>query len=580
MNRGTVDPMTTMQPRSEIHDVIVVGSGAGGATVAHVLTDLGVRVTLLEAGPMLDPYSEFKEHNWPYDFDHRGAGKGASQYFGNNDSKPFGFFTTTSGGWQLEGEPYTVADDTDDFWWFRSRIVGGRTNHYGRMSFRFADYDFKPRERDGLGWNWPISYDDIAPYYDKAEEFIGIVGSQEGIRSAPDGVFHEPPPPKAHELLIQRASHKMGIPCIPNRRAVITRPINGRPVCHYCGQCGRGCRAGSNYSASQTQIFPALDTGRLNLIDMAMARAITTDTNGRVNGVVYIDKRSGEERQLRCRILVLAASACESARLLLNSKSNVHPEGVANSSGCVGRYLMDTVGYDIGGVVPALEGLPRYNSDGAGGAHLYMPWWGLDREGELGFPRGYHIELGGGYQMPGIGMFTGVAQEAGYGMAIKDRARREYGTRISFAGRGEMIPNASSYCEIDPTVVDRYGIPVLRFHFKWSDHEIRQAEHMRATFTELIESMGGTPQLPGARDASGISIGGSIIHEVGAVRMGDDPRTSVLNGYCQSHDMDNLFVCDAGSFVSNPDKNPTLTINALAWRASEYLANEMRRGTL
>ena len=167
MNRGTVDPMTTMQPRSEIHDVIVVGSGAGGATVAHVLTDLGVRVTLLEAGPMLDPYSEFKEHNWPYDFDHRGAGKGASQYFGNNDSKPFGFFTTTSGGWQLEGEPYTVADDTDDFWWFRSRIVGGRTNHYGRMSFRFADYDFKPRERDGLGWNWPISYDDIAPYYDK-----------------------------------------------------------------------------------------------------------------------------------------------------------------------------------------------------------------------------------------------------------------------------------------------------------------------------------------------------------------------------------------------------------------------------
>ncbi len=570
--------MPTLQSRAEVHDVVVVGSGAGGATVAHVLTDLGIRVTLLEAGPMLDPYEEFKEHGWPYDFDHRGAEEGGARYFGTG--KPFGFFSTTSGGWELEGEPYTVADDTDDFWWFRSRIVGGRTNHYGRMSFRFSDYDFTPRDRDGLGWNWPIDYEDVSPYYDKAERFIGVVGSHEGIRSAPDGVFHDPPPPKAHELLIQRASHKMGIPCIPNRRAVITRSINGRPACHYCGQCGRGCQGGSNYSASQTQIFPALDTGRLDLIDMAMAREVTTDGNGKVDGVIYIDKRTGRERRLRCRVLVLAASACESARLLLNSRPSDQPNGVANSSGTVGRYLMDTVGYDIGGVVPALEGMPRYNSDGAGGAHLYMPWWGLDRESDLGFPRGYHIEIGGGYRMPGIGMFGASARRAGYGSPIKEQAHRDYGTRVSFAGRGEMIPNEASYCEIDPNVVDRYGIPVLRFHFKWTDHELNQAKHMNDVFSELITSMGGTPQPPGSRDASGISIGGSIIHEVGAVRMGNDPRRSVLNGFCQAHDASNLFVCDAGSFVSNPDKNPTLTINALAWRASEYLADEMRRGEL
>ena len=230
---------------------------------------------------------------------------------------------------------------------------------------------------------------------------------------------------------------------------------------------------------------------------------------------------------------------------------------------------MDTVGYDIGGTVPALEGLPRYNSDGAGGAHLYMPWWGWERQEALGFPRGYHIEIGGGYGMPGIGAFGGAARRAGYGVAIKEQARRDYGTRVSFAGRGEMIPNEQSFCEIDPDVVDRFGIPVLRFHFRWSDHERRQARHMRETFTELITSMGGEPQAPGARDASGISIGGSIIHEVGTVRMGNDPRTSALNGFCQSHDAPNLFVCDAASFVSNPDKNPTLTINALAWRASE-----------
>lgn len=570
--------MPALRSHPEVHDVVVVGSGAGGATVAHVLTDLGIRVTLLEAGPRLDPYEEFKEHNWPYDFTHRGAEDGGASYFGTG--KPFGFFWTTSGGYELEGEPYTVADDTNDFWWFRSRSVGGRTNHYGRMSYRFSDYDFKPRDRDGLGWNWPIGYEDVSPYYDKAERFIGVVGSHEGIRSAPDGIFHDPPPPKAHELLIQRASHKMGIPCIPNRRAVITRSINGRPACHYCGQCNRGCQSGSNYSASQTQIFPALDTGRLELIDMAMAREITIDGNGQVNGIIYVDKRTGHEQRLRCRVLVLAASACESARLLLNSRPSDHPNGVANSSGVVGRYLMDTVGYEIGGIVPALEGMPRYNSDGAGGAHLYMPWWGLERERELGFPRGYHIEIGGGYQMPGIGMFGASAQTAGYGSAIKAQAYRDYGTRVSFAGRGEMIPNEASYCEIDPNVVDRYGIPVLRFHFKWSEHERNQAKHMNAVFSELILSMGGTPQPPGSPYASGISIGGSIIHEVGAVRMGNDPRQSVLNGFCQAHDTSNLFVCDAGSFVSMPDKNPTLTINALAWRASEYLGEEMRRGEL
>ncbi len=570
--------MAAIQPRTTIHDVVVIGSGAGGATAAHVLTRAGIRVALLEAGPMLDPQAEFKEHRWPYDYGHRGADEGGAAYFG--EGKSFGFFTTTSGGWQLDGEPYTVADDTDDFWWFRSRIVGGRTNHYGRMSFRFSDYDFLPRDRDGLGWNWPIRYEDIAPYYDRAEAFIGVVGSREGIRSAPDGVFHEPPPPKAHELLIQRASHRMGIPCIPNRRAVITRPVNGRPACHYCGQCGRGCQSGSNYSASQTQIFPAMETGRLEVIDLAMARAITTAPDGKVDGVLYIDKRTGEERRIRCRVLVVAASACESARLLLNSTTSEHPNGVANGSGVVGRYLMDTVGFDISGHVPALEGMPRYNSDGAGGAHLYMPWWGWERQEGLGFPRGYHIEIGGGYRMPGIGAFGGAARRGGYGAAIKEEARRDYGTTVSFAGRGEMIPNERSWCELDPDVVDSWGIPVLRFHFQWSDHERRQAEHMRETFRELVHLMGGEPNPPGRRDAAGISIGGSIIHEVGTVRMGNDPGTSPLNGFCQAHDVPNLFVCDAASFVSNPDKNPTLTINALAWRASDYLAEAMRSGEL
>lgn len=561
------------------YDVVVIGSGAGGGTAVHVLTAKGIQCALLEAGPMLDPAKEYLEHKWPHEFDHRGAEEGGKVYFGQG--KPFGFFTTTSGGWELEGEPYTVGEGSQ-FQWFRSRIIGGRTNHYGRMSFRFADYDFKPYSRDGLGTDWPISYEDIAPYYDKAEDFIGVVGSKEGIRSAPDGKFHTPPPPKVHEALIKKACDKLGIPCIPNRRAVITRPLNGRPPCHYCGQCGRGCITASNYASSQVQVFPAMKTGKLKVYDMAMARELLVDQNGKVTGVIYVDKRTRKEQQINCRVCVVAASACESSRLLLNSKSRVFPNGLANSSGLVGRFLMDTVGFGLSGQVPALEGMPHYDTDGAGGAHLYMPWWLWEQHAKLDFPRGYHIEIGGGYGLPGPGSFHGAARRHGYGKEMKQAIRKSYGTSVGFAGRGEMIPNEHSYCEIDPSVVDQWGIPVLRFHFKWTDYEWKQARHMEKVFADIIETMGGkvTGLSAAQRESDGISIPGTIIHEVGTARMGSSARNSVLNGYCQAHDVKNLFVMDGACFVSNPDKNPTLTINALAWRGCDYLAEEMRKGNV
>jgi choline dehydrogenase-like flavoprotein len=562
---------------SSLADVVVIGSGAGGGTVTKVLTDLGVNVTLIEAGPMLDPARDFKEHMWPYQVPHRGSGEGGATYFGRG--RPFGWFSAHAGGWELDGEPYTSAEGSK-FQWFRSRILGGRTNHYGRISLRFADYDFKPYTRDGIGTDWPVSYDDLAPYYDKIESFIGVTGSKEGIRSAPDGIFQPPPPPRAHEVLIKRAADKLGIPCIPMRLAVITRPTNGRPACHYCGQCGRGCITASNYSSSQVQIFPALKTGRLKLITNAMARELVTDDTGKVTAVSYIDKATRSEKQIRCRTVVLAASCCESARLLLNSRSSRHPNGLGNSSGQLGRNLTDSVGFSLSGRIPALEGLPRYNSDGMGGSHLYVPWWLWDKK--LDFPRGYHIELGGGYGMPGVGSFREVCREReGYGESLKKAIHQDYGTHVNFAGRGEMIPNEDTWCEIDPDTVDRWGIPVLRFHFQWTDRELRQVEHMEKTFTGIIETMGGRVIRPPSGPASDkISAGGEIIHEVGAVRMGDDPSMSVLNRYCQAHDVKNLFVADAAPFVSNPDKNPTLTICALAWRTAEYLAEEMRKGNV
>jgi choline dehydrogenase-like flavoprotein len=575
--------MNQDNPRSNVHDVVIIGSGAGGGTVTKVLADLGVRVLLLEAGPMVS-MSDFKMLQGPYDVWHRGAGDRA-QLYTEGQAPPLSYdarFPVNAGD-----EPYTVAPGSQ-FRWFRSRCVGGRTNHYGRVQLRYSDYDFKPRSFDGLGWDWPIGYEDIAPYYDKAERLIGVTGRPEGIRSAPDGIFQEPAPLKVHEVLLQRACARLGIRAINARQAVITSPLNGRPACHYCGQCGRGCTTASNYASSYVQIFPAMQTGRVQVLPNAMARELLTDAAGRVTAVSYVDKATGAERQVRCRSVVLAASACESARLLLNSKSPRHPEGLANSSGAVGKYLTDSVGFGMSATVPALAGMPVHNTDGYG-PHVYIPWWMWDRHKELDFPRGYHVEVGGGgFGMPGLGFGAAAyGRSEGYGIPMKQAIRESYGgTTIGLSGRGSMIPNEHSYCEIDPDTKDKWGIPVLRFHWRWSDYEINQVRHMRESFRAILENLGGTvaagrggaPSQSAAPPVMGA--GGGIIHEVGCVRMGDDRRSSVLNKFCQAHDVRNLFVADGGPFVSHADKNPTHTIIALAWRTAEYLAEEMRKGNV
>ena len=523
---------------------------------------------------MLNPAKDFKEHVLPYQVDHRGAGAHAELYFGRQQ---WGYFNAPNGYWDIPGEPYTVAEG-NKFTWFRSRIVGGRTNHYGRISLRFSDYDFQPE--DGLGDPWPVTYDEISPWYDKAEGFIGVTGTKEGLRTAPDGNFLPPIAPRVHELLIQKACRKLAMPCIPSRMAMLTKPLNGRAACHYCGQCGRGCQTASAFSSSQAMIFPAMRTGKLTMFTGAMARELVTDASGKVTSVSYVDKGTRSERQVRCRVVVVAASACESARLLLNSKSPRFPNGIANSSDAVGRYLTDSVGYSMSGFVPALAGMPRHNCDGIGGMHLYVPWW-LYGDKNKDFPRGYHIEIGGGFGMPELGSFWGECERhEGYGKALKDKIREEYGAFVHFAGRGEMLPNRQSYCEIDPERTDAWGIPVLRFHFGWSDAELNQVRHMENTFASIIETMGGTPLQRKEDPRQAISVGGFIIHEAGTVRMGADPKTSVLNKYCQAHEVKNLFVCDAAPFVSQPDKNVTLSIVAFAWRASEYLAEEMRKGNV
>ena len=555
------------------YDVCIVGSGAGGGMAAHALTQAGARVVMLEAGGewFASKNAAMMMPTWA-----------SPRRGGATRIRPFGEFDACDGGWNIEGEPYTVASGSSFRWW-RARMLGGRTNHWGRISLRFGPDDFRGKSKDGLGDDWPITYDDVAPYYDRVDRFVGIFGSKEGLPNDPDGIFLPAPKPRCYELLVKKASDRLNITCIPSRLSILTKPLNGRAQCHYCGQCNRGCTVKANFSSPDVLLAPALATGRLTLLTNAMVREVTVGTDGLATGVSYIDKRTGADRHVRARIVVLAASACESARILMNSKSSRFPQGLANSSGTLGKYLTDTTGTDVGGFIPAMMDHVTHNEDGVGGMHVYMPWW-LDNR-KLDFPRGYHIEVWGGLSQPGAGFMGGIQrypEGGGYGASLKEQYRRYYGATIGFSGRGEMIPNADSYCELDPNVVDRYGIPVLRFHWKWTDHEYNQVKHMQETFRALIAEMGGQvfSNMPTRAQGYNIAPGGAIIHELGGTRMGNDASTSVVNRHCQAHDCRNLFVADGGPFVSQADKNPTWTILALAWRTADYITEQRKAGAL
>ena len=595
--------MTLRSKVAPQYDVIVVGSGAGGGMAAYQLSVNGLKVLLLEAGRDYDPVSETPMFQTPKDAPLRGAG-GAD--------KPFGFYdATVDGGWRVPGEPFTTAPGSQFSWW-RARMLGGRTNHWGRISLRMGSYDFKPKSRDGLGEDWPMTYETLAPYYDKTEMLIGVYGGDDDLENTPrssPGVLQPPPAARTYELLTKQACDHLKIPVIPAHRAVLTQrqdssrlpqklhpgnrlaqrvlkqSMDSRMACFYATDCGRGCSIKANFQSTTVLIPPAMATGNVTLITDAMVREVTVDKQGRASGVHYIDKLTREDHHVTAKVVVLAASACETSRIMLNSKSALFPNGIANGSGVVGKYLMDTVGAGISAQIPRLEGLPPINEDGTAGIHMYMPWWlyGDQKAGKMNFARGYHIEFGGGRGMPGPGIFGGLESFTGgaYGKKFKEEARRYYGTFMYFDGRGEMIPNEDSYCELDPVQVDQWGIPVLRFHWKWSEHETNQAAHMVKTFAEIVDQMGGKVQGTIQTDGSkAIATGGSIIHEVGTVRMGSDPKKSVLNEFGQAWEVKNLFVTDGATFVSNADKNPTLSILALAWRSCDYIVDELKKGTI
>ncbi len=564
---------------TEEYDVIIVGSGAGGGMATHRLAAAGLKVAVVEAGPYFDPADPvtMTQLKWPYESPRRGAGT----------DRVFGEWDMAYGGWEIEGEPYTQGEGTD-FWWYRSRMLGGRTNHWGRISLRFGPKDFKGKTRDGHGDDWPIGYDDVKPYYDKLDKMIGVFGTNEGLQNDPDGFFLPPPKPRLHELFYINGAKKSNIPVIPGRLSMLTKKINNdRGVCFYCGQCSRSCSVYADFSAGSCLIFPAQKSGgQVKIFVNAMVREVTTNEEGKATGVSYISKDDRKEYKLKGKVVVLAASACSSARILLNSKSKQHPNGLGNSSDLVGKYLHDSTGSSAAGFIPGLMNRKlSYNEDGVGGMHVYSPWWGDNSK--LNFPRGYHIEVWGGAGMPSYGFgfdangfnkFFGT-KVGGYGDTLRDDIKKYFGSVIGFGGRGEGIAVKENRCEIDPTKVDEFGIPVLKFHYQWSDFERNQAKHMQDTFEELIHNMGGEPlgEKPGKDRDYGLEAPGKIIHEVGTTRMGDDAKTSVTNKFNQLHDVNNVFVVDAGPFVSQADKNCTWTIMALSWRASDYIIEQLKQ---
>ena len=551
----------------------MIGSGASGGWVAKRLTEAGVRVALLEAGR---PHTkdDFREHTPIFALKYRERAPDLIRRT-RPVQKDCYACTESNVDWFVNDleEPYTTPQDKPFSWQGRMRIVGGRTNVWGRQSYRLSDLDFKAASFDGYGEDWPLGYADLAPYYDLVEEYVGITGIPEGVYELPDGRFQPPMGMSCAEMRLRsRAKSALGRTVTLGRAANLTRPLNGRAACHYCGPCERGCVTKSYFNSAFTTVADAMATGRCTLITNAMVYKVLTDQDrGRATGVLYIDRVTRQPREVHGRIVILCAQALESARVLFNSANRQSPAGLGNSSGVLGKYLQDHL-WVAGGASGQFPDLPMKASLDAPRRPnaLYVIRFRNTKNGERykKFLRGY------GFQGGASASFNWNAP--GFGEAFK-QGLRESVTTLGLSGFGEALPREDNYVEIDRNTVDVYGIPALRIHMSWSENEKAMIPDMAESAAEMLDAAGAKNIRPWMVPDR---IPGMGIHEVGVARMGHNPKTSVLNQFQQSHDVPNLFVMDGSCFVSSGCQNPTLTIMALAVRSTDYLMEEMKKGNL
>ncbi len=556
----------------------MVGSGAAGGIAAHVLARRGLNVLCLEAGRMINPAVDFHPHKMPYEWPFRGNGK-PGEYGHLPQGMEWKIKAWTDKLYTIPKEdPYALAPGAK-FTWTRLRAVGGRTNLWGRGCDRFGPLDFKAKSlQDGFGEDWPIAYDDIAPYYDKVEALIGVSGGGEDVHNTPAGK-HLLPPFRARcgEWLIKKGAEKVGIKVLAKPLAVLSTDYDGRPKCHFCGACNYGCDTASRYSSLDVLIPRLVKLKNFTLRPNAVGHTVLTDrSTGKARGVTYIDVNNGQEYEAHGKAVVLAASMIESIRILFNSKDRDHPQGLANSSGTLGRYLMEHVAFnDITGYFPQLAGRASTNDDGPGESSIYIPRYNYGHGGKKKYLRGWRFDF---YTGCGAGPGPG-AELPGFGSAYKKRIKELYPAGYSMSGYGEGLAFDWNYVEIDPGgLKDRYGIPQVRFHTN------AEYEHSFAILDEMYEEIERILRAAGAEILPYKKVKpyplGSVTHEAGGARMGDDPRTSVLDKWNRCHDVKNLIVADAACFVTHPEKQITHTIMALAYRAADHLAEEFRAGNV
>jgi choline dehydrogenase-like flavoprotein len=564
-----------MPAKAKQHDVIVVGSGASGGWVAKVLTEHGMDVLVLEAGPPRSPARDFTEHVWPYRMRYRGFGdqkallrdQPVQRLCYACDEYSHQFFINDR---EL---PYTFPQDKP-FMWIRGRQVGGKTFCWARVSYRYSDFEFQAAARDGYGENWPITYKELEPYYDSVEKYIGVSGSFEGLPQFPDGKFLPAMRLSCGEIHAGKiVERQLGWKIVPDRTANLTQPHNGRPACHYCDQCQRGCYTASYFNSPSTTLPDAARTGRLTLVSGAIVSHLAMNDRGKATGVVFLDRETRAEREAHARIVVLAAGALESTRILLNSRSPRYPDGVGAGSGSLGHYLMDHFTLeDGGGTLAALRSSER-EPVGRPAGYIIPKYVNADpRFRNKDFLRGYY--LAGDSQQELYGHAFGIE---GFGREFRRKVSSEIPYHFGIYAQGECLPRYDNHVKLDPARKDAWGIPVLHISASYGENEHAMARAMHVRLNEILDALKVVQRQP---PSANLSVFGKNIHECGTARMGDDPYKSVVNRFNQVHDARNVFVTDGACFVTQGCYEPTLTIMAISARAGDYIAAESKKGNL